>query len=156
VSLPKLLQDSCLPQFLSVTDPNDPTSDLYGVQLHGTVFRGNRIYRSFSSIWYGTSLVLHRSSRRHSLGLFHRLSSLLGHRLCRGTVQRNQDTDTQSVEDYSAGCNMLFPGHIHFTFRVRDVPLVRKRKHIVIIYHPFSTACSHFYRIQSSCSLPRK
>ena len=116
-SVTKLLQVSCLPQFLSVTDPNDPTSDLYGVQLHGTVFCGNRICCNFSSIWYGTSLTLHRSSRRLPSGLFRRLSSLLGHRLSRGTVQRNEDTNTQSVEDYSARCDVLFPGHIHFTFR---------------------------------------
>ena len=64
MSLTKLLQDSYLLQFLSVTDPNDPTSHLCDVHLHGTVFCGNRIYCSFSSIWYGTSLVLHRSSTR--------------------------------------------------------------------------------------------
>jgi len=87
---------------------------------------------------------------------YSRLSSLLTHRLSRGTVQRDQDTDTQSVEDYSARCNVLFPGHIHFTFRVRDVPLFRKRKHVVIIYHPFSAACSDFHRNQSGYSLPRK
>ena len=113
-----------------------------------------------ASLAYGTELLLPFIDVIDHPGGVHsdypRLSSLLSHRLSRGTVQRNEDTNTQSVEDYSARCNVLFPGHIHFAFCVRDIPLVRKRKHVVIIHHPFSTACSDFYRIQSGYSLPRK
>ena len=110
-----------------------------------------------ASLAYGTELLLPLID--HPGGIhsdYPRLSSVFSHRLSRGTVQRNEDTDTQSVEDYSTRCDVLFPGHIHFTFRVRDVPLFRKRKHVVIIHHPFSTACSDLYRIQSGCSMPRK
>jgi len=110
-----------------------------------------------ASLAYGTELLspfIDHPGGIHSD--YPRLSSLFSHRLSRGTVQHNQDTNTQSVEDYSARYNVLFPGHIHFTFRVRDVPLFRERKHVVIIRHPFSTACSDFYRNQSGYSLPRK
>ena len=110
-----------------------------------------------ASLTYGTELL--SSFIDHPGGIhsdYPRLSNLLSHRLSRGTVQRNEDTNTRSVEDYSARCNVLFPGHIHFAFCVRDIPLVRKRKHVVIIHHPFSTACSDLYRIQSGCSMPRK
>ena len=110
-----------------------------------------------ASLTYGTELL--SSFIDHPGGIrsdYPRLSNLLSHRLSRGTVQRNEDTNTRSVEDYSARCDMLFPGHIRFAFRVRDIPLFRKRKHAVMTYHLFSTACSDFYMNQSGCSLPRK
>ena len=110
-----------------------------------------------ASLTYGTELL--SSFIDHPGGIhsdYPRLSNLLSHRLSRGTVQRNEDTNTRSVEDYSARCNVLFPGHIRFAFRVRDIPLFRKCKHIIIIHHPFSAACSDFHRIQLGFFLARK
>ena len=158
MSLTKCPRDFCLPHLFNGTVPTDPTSSLYDVRPRGTLVRGNHIFHHISSIWYENSLVLHRSSitqETPTLGSPRRRSSLLNHRLSRGAVQRSQGPDTQSVEDYSAGCNVLFPVHIHFTFRAHDVSLFRKRKHIVIIYHLYITR-SYLYRIRSSYSLPRK
>jgi len=131
---PKLLPNPCF----SVTDPTGPTSGLYDMHPCGKVAYGNRIHYLGSRIWYGTSLALYRSSRRHPLRSPHRPSCLLGHRLSRGTVQSNQGSDTRSIEDYGSRRDVLFPGHIHFTSRGPDVSLFRKRKRVVIIYHSLS------------------
>ena len=93
----------------------------------GTVVCGDRIYDHVSRIWCGTSLIL-RQSLRHPLGSPGRRSSLLGHRFSRGAVQCNQGPDTQNTQDYSARCDVLLSGYIHFTPCCRDVLLARKRK----------------------------
>jgi len=76
------------------------------------------------------------SFKRHPLWSSPRLSSLLRRRLSCGPVQRTGGPDTQSTQDYSTRRDVLLPGHIHFTIRVRDVCSVRKCRDIVIIlYH---------------------
>jgi len=137
-SVDRFSHDSCLLHCFSTADFTGPASDLYDVHLRGAIVYGNRIYHHCPRIRYGTSLALHWSSRRHLLRSSPRLSSVLGHRLSRGTVQRNQGPDTQSIEDCNTRCDVLFPGHIHLTSPGSDVSLVRKRKHIVAIYHPLS------------------
>jgi len=149
---PQLLPTSCF----SVADPADSTSRLYDMHLRGTAVYGNPIHCNGSRIWYRTFLTSHQSSRRHPLRSLCRPSSLLGHHLSRDTVQSNQGPDTRYIEDYGSRLDVLFPGHIYFTSCAPDISYFPKRKHVVIIYHPFSTACSYFYRNQPSCSLPRK
>ena len=138
-SVNRFPHDSCLLHRFSATYFTGPASGLYDVYLRGTAVYGNRIYHHCTRIRYGTSLALHRSSRRHQFGPSQRPTSLLGHRLSRSTVQRNQGPDTQSIEDYHTRCDVLFPGHIHLTSRGRAVSLVRKRRHIVIIHYPSFT-----------------
>jgi len=88
----------------------------------------------------------HRSSPR--------LSSLLDHCLSCGTVQRRQDPNSETTQDYSARCDVLFPGYIHFASRTHDVSLIRKCKDIVIMFYHLSTAHLDLHSLESNYSLP--
>ena len=68
--------------------------------------------------------------------------------VCSSLYQKlRRGPDSQSSEDHCTRRDVLFPGHIHFTSRGRNVSSVRKRKRIVIILHPLSTACLYLDRI---------
>ena len=94
------------------------------------------------------------SSRRHPPWSSSRLSSLLSHRLSCGTIQHIQGPDSHPTQDYSTRCDVLFPGYIQFTIRVRDVSLIRKCKYIVTMLYHLCTARLYLYSLQSDYSLP--
>jgi len=83
----------------------DPTSGLHDMRVRGTQGLGNRIYCHVSRI---------------------RPFGLLSHRLSRGTVQRKQGPDSETAQGNSTGCDVVFPGYIHFASRARDVSVIRK------------------------------
>jgi hypothetical protein len=95
-------------------------------------------------------------SRRHPLRSSHRHPSFLNHHLSRGAVQHKQGTDSETLQDYSARCDVLFPGYIHFTPSVRDVSGVRKCKDIVIILRHLSAAHLDLYSLVSNNYLAGK
>ena len=141
-------------QRFSTTNRTDPASDLYDMHFRATWARGNRIYRLVYHIRYGTLSC--PSPTGHPLWLSYRLSSLLGHHLCCGTVQRIQGPDTWSVQDYSTRCDVLFPGCIHFASHGHVFSLIRKCKDIFIILYFISAARLDLYSLLSNCSLPGK
>ena len=61
---------------------------------------------------------------------------------------------TPRLFNYSPRRNVLFPVHIHFTFRARDVSVIRKRKAIIIPFCHRSMACLDLYSLESIYSLP--
>jgi hypothetical protein len=93
-------------------------------------------------------------SRIHPLRSSHRPSSLLTNRLSCGTVQREQGPDSETVQDYGARCNVLFPDNIHFASRDHAVYLIRKCKDIVVILCHLSTARLDLYSLESNYFLP--
>ena len=96
------------------------------------------------------------SYRRHPPWSSRRPSSLFTHRLSRGAVKRKQGPDSETVQDYSTRCDVLFPVYIHFTSRGRAVSVVRKCKHIFTILYPLSTVGLDLCSPTSRTSLPRK
>ena len=99
------------------------------MQLRCTTAPGYSISHHVSRIRYGTYLVLHLGDT-HSGRLVD--SSLLGYRLSCGAIQHIQDPDSQSAQDHSTRCDVLFSGYLHFTSRARDVDGIRKCKDTVI------------------------
>ena len=106
-------------------------------------------------IWHHISLIRYETYRLPSRGRSPlrpspRSSDLLTHRLSCDTVQRTQGPVTRFAQDYSTRRDALFPGHIHFTIRARDVFIVRKCRDIVVIFGLLSTARLDFYRPASN------
>ena len=125
-------------QCFSGIDRTDPTPGLHDMHFRGIQVLGNRIYHHDSSIRYENSYP--SSRRRHRSWSSYRPSSLLGHHLSCGTVQHERDPNSETIQDYSTRCDILFPGYIQFTSRACDVSMVCKCKNIVTMFYHFSTA----------------
>lgn len=91
---------------------------------------GGRICHYIPSIWCETSLASGRNGTYHDYPI--RPPSLLADHSHFGAIEPIPGQDDQSVQDCVAGCDALFPGHLHIAFYIRNDSVVREGEDVVV------------------------